>query len=261
MEDKETKQESTTEKMPKDANEVDLWSSHGLVMNEGEWDDKKVEPSFRLKPISLNVAGSSVNVWENKYADGITTKLEFAWKLWEKTSFYGYARKDWNEYQKSFNDWMELCANEMVKLTDHVDLDNIQFYWWNWSGKMFVWPKASVNAQIWNNVSAWAALWVYGTYETIPWQENKRSWSWIVYSNISVKQKDWKVWSYDWFINAGVDWSIYKEANLHSPNLLPPNVAWNLCWYAFARFLKAWWENLSEIKIIAGWVWVTYNFE
>lgn len=239
------------------------WGDEWLIEWEENLDDEgteKIERSFTFKPISIDVWVSTVKNWED-WADWITTKMEFAW-WWKNTSLYGYVRKDWNKYAKWFNEWMELFANESVKLWKNLNLNGKQFYRWNGAGKMILWPQVSINTQIWN-VWLWSSAWVYAAYDILPWQENKVSWSWIVSVNISVEQGDWRKWTWDAFIHLG--WvkdlsfegaSTYWEANLQTPNLLDSEKIWALCWWIFARY---WWD-LKSIKFSCLWFWATCTF-
>lgn len=223
--------------------------------------EQKPEKSFTFKPISMDVWASTIKNWE-EWADGITTKLEFAW--WAKNlSLYGYIRKDWNKYAKWFNEWMELFGNETLKLWKNINLNGKQFYRWNWSGRLMAWPQLSFNKQLWSRVEVWGTAWAYATYDIIPEQKNQLSWAWIFSVNIDVEQKDGKKWSWDAFLNIGWiknfnydEYFTYWEANIKTPNLLDSEKAWALCWWIFARY---WW-NVKQIKLSCAWMWLIFKF-
>ena len=225
-----------------------------------EWSEKK-ESSFTFKPIALNVWATTLKNWD-QWVDWITTTVEFAW-WWKNLNMYWYVRKDWNRYAKWFNDWMELFANENLKLWKNFDLNWKQFYWWEWAWKLMIWPRVSVDGRIWSKAEVRASAWGYLTRDLIPWQKNQRSWDSVVDVNFSVKQKDLKDWT--WYAFLDISWIknfdtksywTYWEANIKSPNLLDPEKAWALCGMIYARY---WW-NLKKIELNCAWVGVVYNF-
>lgn len=233
--------------------------------DEEAWEDKP-EKSFTIKPVALNVWASTINYWEN-WGNGITTRLDFAW--WGKNlSFFGYARKDWNEYAKGFNEWIELFANENLKLWKNFDLNGKQFYRWKGTGRLMVWPQLSGKTQLWK-VEMGGSAWAYATYDFSPRQpgqeqnNNSLSWAWIFSVNVAVEQKNWKKWTWDAFLNVGwikdfnyENYTTYWEANIKTPNLLDPKQAGQLCWWFFARY---WW-NIKKINLLGAWFWLTFNF-
>lgn len=225
-----------------------------------ESSQEKTEKKFTFRPISLDLWASTIENGE-KWANGITTEVEFAW--WsEKVGLYAYARKDWNEYAKWFNEWIELFLNENFHLWKSVDINGKQFYWWKWSGKIMQWLQISTDKQL-GKVWLWGSLWWYAAYDIVPWAKNQVSWSVIPSVNVSVEQKNWKKWTWDAFLHIkGMQdfdykkyWT-YGEANIQTPNLLDPKTAWALCWWVFARY---WWD-IKEINLLCAWVWLKYSF-
>ena len=221
--------------------------------------EEKKEKSFTFKPIAVSLWWSRINNW-GEWWNNITTNVEFAW-WWKNLSLYGYARKDWNKFAKWFNEGIEIFTTESLKLGKGFDLNSKQFYWWKWTGEILVWPQISGKKQIWNT-EIWAALGGFWTYDVIPSQKDRISWTWTVSINFSVKQKNWKTRNWDAFLN--LNWQDFKfnnygtywEANLETPNFLDPKVAWQLCWIIQARY---WW-NVKEIELKYLWVWLKYKF-
>ncbi len=121
-----------------------------------------------------------------------------------------------------------------------------------------VWPQIPVNGSFWN-VNVWGSVGAFLTYDSISWNKDQLSWSWMVTVNFSVKWKNWKTRNGDAFLNiSGIKWlntneySTYWEATLKTPNLLDPKTAGTLCWVLWARY---WW-SLKEIKISYLWLWL-----
>lgn len=222
--------------------------------------NEKKEKSFTFKPIAVSLWESQIRNWET-WNNNITTNIEFAGG-WKNLSLYGYTRKDWNKYAKWFNEWIEIFANENLKLWNNIDLNGKQFYWWKWSGKLMLGPKVSKDKQIWN-VWIWWSVGAYWSYDIVPWDKDSISGTWSVSVNFSVKQNNGKIWNGNAFFN--VNWikdfdykkyTTYWEAELETPNFLNPEMAGALCWFLQARY---WWA-IKEINLMYLWAWIKYKF-
>ena len=226
------------------------------------WDntEEKREKSFTFKPIAISVWKSRIKNWEERN-NNTTTTVEFAW-WWKNLNLYGYTRKDWNNYTTWFDQGIELFANENLKLGNNFDINGKQFYWWEWNGRLMVWPHVSTNKQFWN-VWVWWSIGAYWTYDAKSWSKDTFTWSSVVSVNFSVKWKNWKTWNWDAFLNISniknlhtSEYGTYGEANLQTPNLLDPKAAGALCWMLYARY---WW-NIKDIKLSYLWVGLKYEF-
>ncbi len=226
------------------------------------WDntEEKREKSFTFKPIAISVWKSRMKNWEERI-NNTTTTVEFAW-WWKNLNLYGYTRKDWNNYTTWFDQGIELFANENLKLGNNFDINGKQFYWWEWNGRLMVWPHVSTNKQFWN-VWVWWSIGAYWTYDAKSWSKDTFTWSSVVSVNFSVKWKNWKTWNWDAFLNISniknlhtSEYGTYGEANLQTPNLLDPKAAGALCWMLYARY---WW-NIKDIKLSYLWVGLKYEF-
>lgn len=239
----------------------ELWDLKEQILQDENKDDnpEKKEKKFTFKPIAVSAWKSRMKNWEER-VNNTTTTVEFAW-WWKNLNVYGYARKDWNDYATWFNEWIELFANENLKLGKNFDLNGKQFYWWKWNGKWMVWPQVSVDKQIWN-VWVWASVGAY-LEDNISWKKNTFDWGSVVSVNFSVKWKDWKTRNGNAFLNiSGMEdfdvnkMGTYWEASLETPNFLNPKAAGALCWTLYARY---WW-NIEDIEISYLWVGLKYKF-
>ena len=143
--------------------------------------EEKKEKIFGLTGVRLTWAEKKLG---DKWVECWTTAIEFWWKF-GNVDYFWYAQKDWYDW---FKEWWEFFLTENLNLKNWFQLNGQQFYWWKNGAEMLFWPQKTRNKQIWN-AEIWGKIGAYWTYDAIPSEKDKISWTWTIGINFSVKQK------------------------------------------------------------------------